>query len=88
MTDFHTQALQLASQNWDMVIEPDTLSNGQHVYVARNPELPGCMTQVNDISEAFAMLKDARILYLASLLEDGQPIPKTRADVVYWRVTL
>ncbi len=44
-------------------------------YVAYHPELRGCMAQGYSPEEAVADLKLAREDYIASLLEDGLPVP-------------
>ena len=54
----------------------DQLSNGETVYVARHPELPGCMSHGESIKEAVASLRDARELYLRGLMKRGLPIPR------------
>ena len=40
-----------------------------------NDELPGCMAQGRTIEDALVNLEEARVDYLASLLEDGLEIP-------------
>ncbi len=45
------------------------------VYVAYNPELPGCMAQGDTIKEASANLKKARREYIELKLKLGWEIP-------------
>lgn len=69
------QAEELASKPYDITFEEDTLSDGQTVYLARNPGLPGCKAQGDTREEARAELAGARIDYIHALLEEGLPIP-------------
>lgn len=82
----YSKAQELASDNYDVVIETDVLSNGKQVFLGICPELRGCMTQVDDMKDMFAMLKDARTAYIYSLLLDGLPVPTTQSNVL--RVTV
>lgn len=45
-------------------------------YVVSYPELPGCITCGESISEAIANAEDAKRAWLEAALEDGIPIPK------------
>jgi len=44
-------------------------------YVATVEELPGCITQAESWAEAGEMLRDAMRVWIASAIEDGQPVP-------------
>ena len=44
-------------------------------YVVTCPALPGLVTEGDTLKEARAMAKDAIVLYLESLRDDGLPIP-------------
>jgi predicted RNase H-like HicB family nuclease len=70
------QAEQLASRPYEITIEGDTLSDGQIVYLARNPKLPGCKSQGDTIDEAKSNLAEARVDYIHALLDEGLPIPE------------
>ncbi len=74
--ELYDRAEILANQNYSVTIETDTLSDGRPVYVASNPELPGCMGQGATTDEAVNDLKAARVEYIATLLTNGLPIPK------------
>lgn len=52
------------------------------------PALPGCGAQGATIEEAIEMTKDAIQLYLASLMEDGLPIPEDTSIPYKVKVTL
>ena len=77
------QAKQLASRNYSIMIESDVLSDGQPVFIARNPELEGCKSQGHTPDEAKVNLDLARIDYIYSLLEDRIAPPEPIAtDIV------
>ena len=44
-------------------------------YVAIFPDLPGCMTQADDLAELAVMAADAKSLWIESVYEDGHDIP-------------
>ena len=70
------KAKYLASQPYTIEVLEDETTSGGRIYLARNPELEGCMAQGATIQEAIDNLTDARIEFIESLLEDGEPIPK------------
>lgn len=43
------------------------------------PDLPGCTSAGDDIDEALRNAPEALELYVGSLLEDGQPLPRARS---------
>lgn len=45
------------------------------IYVARVPELPGCISQGRTRKEALENVKEAIEAYLESLKKHGEPIP-------------
>ena len=69
------KAIGLASRNYEVQISEDVLSSGQPVFMAKNPELFGCMAQGFSKDEAIINLFDARIDYIYDSLKDGAPIP-------------
>ena len=71
----------LANQPYTTVIGADKTTDGKDIFLARNPQLYGCMAQGFTEEEALDSLLDARVDYIASLLEDGElvPTPFTRA---------
>ncbi len=69
------KAEELAARSYSITIEEDTLSNGQKVFVARHPELPGCKAQGNSPEEAKNNLDEARVDYIYTLLDAGLEIP-------------
>jgi antitoxin HicB len=44
-------------------------------YVIEFPDLPGCMTQVDDPEEIWAMAEDAKRTWMEGTYEDGKDIP-------------
>lgn len=78
----YAKALEIAYKNYDLVIETDVLSTGKRVFLGITPELPGCMTQVDDMQDMWAMVLDARTEYIYGLLIDELPVPETQANVL------
>ncbi len=69
------QAEKLADKQYSIGIMLDETVDGKRVYLVSHPQLPGCMAEGDTISEAMDNLKDARIEYILSLLEDELPVP-------------
>jgi predicted RNase H-like HicB family nuclease len=65
-------------------IVPDEC-DGQRCYMAKHPELRGCMAQGWDPEEALANLDEARRDYLTTLVEMGLevPLPKSLQATVH-----
>lgn len=57
---------------------PNQDEDGQVTLFARVVELPGCMTEADDFTELGEMIEDAKISWLETALEDGQPIPEPK----------
>ena len=70
------QAKKLAARNYTLSVFEDTLPSGEKIYMAKNPELTGCMAQGMSIEEAIDNLAEARLDYIYDSLEDGIPIPE------------
>ncbi|MBL1135889.1 MAG: type II toxin-antitoxin system HicB family antitoxin [Chloroflexi bacterium] len=51
------------------------------MFLARNPELEGCMAQGETPEAAQSNLLEARIDYIYFLLEDGLPVPDPTREV-------
>ena len=69
------EAHKLAARFYTFEVVVDTTTEEEQIYVAANPELPGCMAQGKTEELALANLSEARIDYIASLLEDGLTVP-------------
>lgn len=59
-------------------VVPDETTEGEACYRAEHPELPGCMSHGATPEEAIQNLANARRLYIETLLQLGQPVPKPR----------
>jgi len=51
-------------------------------YIAYFPSLPGCFTQGETIEEIIAMAKDVLELYILSLKDIGENIPKEKPALI------
>ena len=71
-----TDAKIYAALPYAIEVVPDVSTDGEACYVARHPELTGCMSHGTTPEEAIANLGEARELYLRSLLEDGVEPPR------------
>lgn len=54
-------------------------SDGSGGYTVEFPDLPGCVTEGNDLEEAFEMAIDAASGWVLDELEEGTEIPKASA---------
>lgn len=52
--------------------------NAPGVYNASVPALPGCLSFGDSLEEARFNIREALELYLMSVLDDGEPIPKDK----------
>lgn len=59
-----------------MEITPDHYEGG---YVVSFPDLPGCLTCADTLSEAMELAADAKREWLYASMEDGYPIPEPSA---------
>lgn len=71
----------LSKHEYKTTISTEKLSDGRVVYMAKNPELEGCMAQGFTKEEAIRNLEEARLEYIYDGLEDGEtfidPYPET-----------
>ena len=59
------------------------IAHGEDGYwVAECPSLPGCISQGHTREEAIANIKEAIEGYVATLREDGLPIPEDHFDAI------
>ncbi|MBI4715133.1 MAG: type II toxin-antitoxin system HicB family antitoxin [Nitrospirae bacterium] len=75
-------------------VVPDQATDGSLCYRAYNPELPGCMSHGDTPQDAVENLEEARRLYIETLIEMGEEIPKpqprgtsTHYQQAIWSVT-
>lgn len=52
-------------------------------YFIKFPDLPGCMTQVEDSAEIAAMAEEIRTLWIEAECEEGHDVPEPRPDEQY-----
>ena len=81
--DLEDKAKYLANQPYALEILKDKTTSGEEIFLAKNPDLEGCMAQGANIQEALTNLADARLEYIESLLEDGEPVPEITLPSVY-----
>ncbi|MBA3944949.1 MAG: type II toxin-antitoxin system HicB family antitoxin [Herpetosiphonaceae bacterium] len=74
MNDLAQQIEYYVRLPYRVTIERDEC-DGAVCYIARHPELRGCMAQGKTPDEAVADLDDALYDYITALLEEGIPIP-------------
>jgi len=51
-------------------------------WVAESPSLPGCISQGKTKQEALSNIKEAIAGYVASLQDDGLPVPEERFEAL------
>ena len=73
----------MAHLAYTVLLQPDPDEGGFTVTV---PELPGVVTQGETFEEAMAMARDAIVLHVEGLAEDGLDIPTERAAPMLARV--
>lgn len=56
------------------------LSCDEGGYVAKIEDLPGCMTQGENLNEVVSMIDDAKMAWIEAALTRGLPIPEPRAE--------
>jgi predicted RNase H-like HicB family nuclease len=61
------------------IVTPEDCTDGSRCYLARCPELPGCESHGSTADEALENLREARRLYIATILEDGREPPEPTA---------
>lgn len=69
------KAEEMAARNYKIAFLEDRTTSGQVIYMAKNPELIGCMAQGATLEETIENLKDARIDYIYDSLKDGVAVP-------------
>ena len=73
------------SEIYSIHVVPDETTEGSPCYLAYHPELQGCMNHGRTVTEAVSGLHAARELYLKTLHDLGQPIPRSAGEtVIVW----
>jgi predicted RNase H-like HicB family nuclease len=62
------------------------IEKAEHNYSAWVPDMPGCIATGNTAEAAEAAIRDAMIMHLEGLREDGQPFPLASSIVDYVEV--
>ena len=70
---------------YTIILDPDPEDGGFTVTV---PALPGCITEGDTREEALANAREAILLYIESLLADGEPIPEDVASLEVLKVAV
>lgn len=72
---------------YSIEVIPDQTTEGEICYMAKHPELPGCMSHGDTPEEAINNLIDAKKIYIETLLEKGQnPSLPVVTPAVLWKV--
>jgi predicted RNase H-like HicB family nuclease len=71
----HKRATNLSQLGYTIELLRDRATDGDYIYLARNPELEGCMAQGLTEKEALENLSEIRIEHIEHLLEFHLPIP-------------
>ncbi len=82
MQDAQRRLRDYVARPYKTILVPDVRSDGTPCFVARHSELPGCMSDGDTPAEAIKNLRDARELYIQSLIEDGLEVPLPQTVVV------
>lgn len=69
------QASKLAKLAYTVELLRDKTTDDDYVYLARNPELEGCMAQGLTEQEALNNLDEVRVEHIEHLLEHHLPVP-------------
>lgn len=81
-SDLRLRAEKLAEAGYTTKIALDETTSGRPVWFVTVLELPGCMAQGETPIEALENLRQARIEYILSLLEDNLPVPAATRTAV------
>jgi len=82
-SEIEDRAKYLASQPYAVEVMKDKTTTGEDVFLAKNPQLYGCMAQGATVEEAIANLADARLDYIEGLLEEGDTVPDVSSPSIY-----
>lgn len=69
------QAVRLSKLAYTVELLRDKTTDGDYIYLARNPELEGCMAQGLTEQEALNNLDDVRVEHIEHLLEHHLSVP-------------
>ena len=69
------KAIELSKLGYIVELLRDKTTDDDYIYLARNPELEGCMVQGLTEEEALANLEQVRVEHIEHLLEHNLPVP-------------
>ncbi len=69
------KAVELSKRGYTIELLRDKTTDGGYIYLARNPELEGCMAQGLTEEEALRNLDEVRIEHIEHLLEHNLAVP-------------
>ena len=69
------KAIELSQLGYTVELLRDKTTDGDYIYLARNPELEGCMAQGLTEEEALQNLEEVRVEHIEHLLEYKFPVP-------------
>ncbi len=81
-------ANKLACRPYQIMSFLDKTTDGEPVYVALNPELPGCASHGITAEEAVESLNEARVEFIYFMLEDGLDVPEPKLFDVAQRINV
>ena len=67
---------EILKRPYSVLITPDPKGG----FVAEVPDLPGCITEGDDLDEVFRMIEDAKRIWIETALEKGKEIPEPREE--------
>lgn len=72
------RAKELGSRPYNIVTFLDQTTDGEPIYVALIPELPGCHTHGDTIDEASDLLHEVKVEFIYFMLVDGLDVPEPK----------
>ena len=63
----------MSDHRYTIILHPEPTEGGYSVTV---PALPGCFAQGETLEEAIALAKEAIVLHIKGLIEEGEPVPE------------
>lgn len=72
------RAEEIANQPHQMMTFLDKTTDGEPIYVALIPELPGCHTHGDTVEEALDFLNEVKIEFIYFMLVDGLSVPEAK----------
>ena len=73
-----SRAKAYAKRPYQVRIFLDETTDGEPVFVAEVPEMPGCHTHGDTVRSAEEWLESLKVDFIYFLLEDGLPVPEPR----------